>query len=67
MIIRIRYLKRGGHWHCRVFTARAKNMTFAKCGDLVFDEHEWNDVRDILQSACECVEDEADAAQRPVT
>ncbi len=36
--------KQGGHWHCAVFTAPDKNQTFAKCGDLVFDEREWPDV-----------------------
>lgn len=58
MVIRIRYQKLGGHYYCRVFTAKAKNMTFAKSGDLVFSEAEWNDVRDVLHSACEFVEDE---------
>ena len=58
MIIRIRYKKLGGHYHCRVFTAKAKNMTFAKSGDLVFDEAEWDSIRDMLNSACEFLPDE---------
>jgi hypothetical protein len=41
MILRIRYEKLGGHYHCRLFTARGPNQTFAKCGDLAFDENEW--------------------------
>ena len=53
MIIRVRYRKLGGHYHCRVFTGIAKNMTFAKCGDLVFAEGEWDMIRKMLTSACE--------------
>ena len=44
MIMRLRYKKLGGHYHCRLFTAREANQTFAKCGDLVFDEREWGEV-----------------------
>lgn len=44
MILRIRYQQLGGHMHCRVFTAKSPELTFAKCGDLVFDEHEWPEV-----------------------
>ena len=45
MIMRLRYVKQGGHYHCRLFTARGPNQTFAKCGDLVFSEEEWASVR----------------------
>lgn len=55
MIIRIYYRQLGGHVHCRVFTGVAKNMTFAKSGDLVFSEGEWDAVRNVLNSACEFV------------
>jgi hypothetical protein len=41
VILRLRYVKQGGHYHCRLFTARGPNQTFAECGDLVFDEREW--------------------------
>lgn len=44
-VIRIRWEQVGGHVHCRVFTSRAVNQTFANCGDVVFDEREWPDVR----------------------
>lgn len=47
-VMRIRFRKLGGHYHCRVFTAPAPNMTYAKNGDLVFDEHEWEDVQRML-------------------
>lgn len=43
-VIRVRYEKRGGHVHCRLFTARAVNQTFANCGTLVFSEDEWPDI-----------------------
>lgn len=48
MIIRIRYAHEGGHFHCRVFTSPASILTFAKCGDVVFDEREWEEVKQIL-------------------
>lgn len=41
MILRLRYKKLGGHYHCRLFTAERAGMTFAKSGDLVFRESEW--------------------------
>ena len=59
MIIRIRYRKLGGHIHCRVFTAKAKNMTFAKVGNLIFSEEEWPTVVDMLHSACEIIPEES--------
>ena len=55
MIIRIRYRLLGGHVHCRVFTGKAKNMTFAKVGDLIFSQDEWDDVRDQLHRTVEFV------------
>lgn len=33
MIFRVRFSIQGGHVHCRLFSAKAPNMTFAKCGD----------------------------------
>lgn len=42
--IRLRYQKQGGHIHCRLFTSQTQNGTYAKCGDLVFDEREWPEV-----------------------
>lgn len=60
MVIRIRYKELGGHIHCRVFVAKAKNMTFEKTGDLVFDAGEqWNTVRDMLHSAVEFLPEES--------
>ena len=51
MVMRVRYKKLGGHYHCRVFTARLANTTYAKCGELVFDEREWDDVRQLMSGA----------------
>lgn len=47
MIWRVRYSKRGGHVHCRLFVARETNRTFAKCGDFVVGESEF-------ESLCTC-------------
>ena len=59
MVIRICYKQLGGHIHCRVFSAKAKNMTFALHGVLVFSEgREWDTFRDIMQSAIEFLPEE---------
>jgi len=50
--MRIHWQKCGGHYHCRVFTSPIANGTFAKNGDLVFDEREWLDVLTTLGNAC---------------
>ena len=59
MIMRWYWRRLGGHIHVRVFTGVAKNLTFAKCGDLVFDEREWPRVQTILTSAIEFIHEEA--------
>lgn len=59
MVIRIRWKKLGGHIHCRVFTSRGKAFTFAKAGDLCFDESEWDAVRDSLNGVVEFAEEPA--------
>lgn len=38
---RIRWQRRGGHIHCRVFSAENPSGTFAKLGDLTMDERDW--------------------------
>lgn len=43
--IKIKYKKLGGHYHCRVFTGKGVGFTYAKCGDLVFSEEEFPDIR----------------------
>lgn len=57
MVIRLRYKQLGGHVHCRLFTAREVRQTFAKCGDLVFDELEWPVVKARFESIGEVLED----------
>lgn len=52
--IRIYWTQLGGHYHCRMFTSQNKDGTFAKNGELVFDEREWVEVRDKL-SRCEWI------------
>ena len=42
---RIRFRKLGKHYHCRMFSARNPNETFAKNGDLVFDDREFDSVK----------------------
>lgn len=53
-VIRVRWEKRGGHVHCRLFTARAVNQTFANCGDLVFSVEEWPEV--VFKFSCGGIE-----------
>jgi hypothetical protein len=50
MVMRIRFRKLGGHYHCRVFTASTQGGTFAKCGDLCFSEDEWDAVRRVIRA-----------------
>jgi hypothetical protein len=38
---RVRYQKLGGHFHTRVFSAENPRGTFAKLGELTFDEKDW--------------------------
>ena len=45
MIFRVRWQKRGGHIHTRVFSAPTRDGTFAKLGDLTFDERDWDGFR----------------------
>ena len=46
-VMRVRFTKRGHHYHCRVFTS----PSFAKNGDLVFDETEWPDIPLLMRGA----------------
>ena len=50
-VMKVRYEKRGGHYHCTVFTAPAPNLTYANCGELVFDEREWDSIKVIMSEA----------------
>ena len=48
-LMKVKYEKLGGHYHCTIFTARGKDMTYANCGEVVFDEREWGDIQEIMQ------------------
>ena len=60
-VVRVRYRKLGGHYHCRVFTAKLPNQTYAKNGDLVFSEQEFEDVQQIMSGA-EFIEEKKETA-----
>ena len=49
LLIRVRQL--GGHIHCRVFTSKMFGGTYAKVGELTFDEREWPDIVRIFDNA----------------
>lgn len=54
MVHRWLYHKRGGHVHVRVFcsaTATRQIGTLGKCGDLVYREEEFTEVKRLLQLA----------------
>lgn len=51
MIWKIRWEKRGGHYHCAVFSALSERSTFAKSGDLVVREDEWASFRNLMGKA----------------
>lgn len=55
---RFLYTKQGGHYHVRVFTAADPNQTFAKNGDLVFDEAEWASVHAKLSRIADSIDDD---------
>lgn len=50
-VMRVRFEKLGGHYHCRVFTAQQIGQMFAKNGELVFDEREWPDIPLLMRGA----------------
>jgi hypothetical protein len=41
MIFKYRAQKKGGHYHTSVYSAKEENMTFAKLGDLILDERDF--------------------------
>lgn len=57
MIIKFYFKLLGGHYHVRVFTGESDNMTFASCGQLTFDEREWDGLRNVLNSAVRFIPD----------
>jgi hypothetical protein len=65
VVIRIRYEQRGGHIWCRVFTALARNQTFANSGELIFTEREWPEVKEKLVTIGEVLPEDQEAAGAP--
>jgi hypothetical protein len=58
---RVRWRVLGGHIHCRVFSAENPSGTFAKLGDLIMDERDWNSFRDQIGGGWQLVsEDQSD-------
>lgn len=56
---RVRYEKRGGHIHCRVFSAENPSGTFAKLGELVMDERDWQSFVDQIGNGWQLLVEEA--------
>lgn len=50
MLIRVRFKKLGGHYHCRVFSRVPPHITWEGCGTLVFRENEWPSVRALMSN-----------------
>lgn len=55
---RVRYLKIGGHIHCRVFSAENPSGTFMRLGVLVMDEKDWDSFRDQIGSGWQLLPEE---------
>lgn len=57
MLMKLRWCKQGGHYHCTLFTRRPPGETWENSGMLVFREEEWEAVpRAFRQLAFEEVE-----------
>jgi len=41
MIFRVRYDTKGGHVHCRLFSAKRPNTTWMKCGEFTLRTDEF--------------------------
>lgn len=48
--LKVYYEKHGGHYHCRLFIGE-HNQTFAKVGELTFDENDWKQLPNIFTHA----------------
>lgn len=47
----VRYLPAGSHIHCALYVAPAPDLTFALCGVLTMRDHEFADLRALLEPA----------------
>jgi hypothetical protein len=48
-VFRLRYKEHGAHTHVRVFAGEVKHLSFGKCGELVFRNEEWSDLKYLLE------------------
>lgn len=55
---RVRWKRLGGHYHCRVFSAENPAGTFAKLGDLVMDERDWESFQMLFGSLIQLLPEE---------
>jgi hypothetical protein len=54
--LKIYFKKEGGHYHCRVFIG-VFNQTFAKVGELVFSEDDWEGLKNTFAHGTIFIED----------
>lgn len=57
MLIRYRYKVMGEHTHVRVFCGESPEHTLAKCGDLMFRNEEFQEIKAGVGVVCEFIED----------
>jgi hypothetical protein len=57
MHLRMRVKKVGTHYRCRVFSGNEAKTTHAMNGELVFDEREWPEVKELLTRIAEVIEE----------
>jgi len=55
--LKLYYTKEGGHYHCRVFIG-IYGMTFAKVGNLVFDEADWEGLKNTFAHGTIFIQDD---------
>jgi len=48
MVFKIKHEKHGIHIHCRLFAAKASNMTYAGCGEFCVREEEFEDLQRVM-------------------
>jgi hypothetical protein len=59
MTLRVYFLKRGAHVHCRVFAGKT-GVTLAHVGELVFGAEEWREARAELSKIADLRDEGAD-------
>lgn len=54
---RLRWKVLGGHVHCRLFSTKNYNGTWAKCGDIIVSVEEWPQFQEALAGRVELKEE----------